>query len=94
MSRSIPIRIVAKKGAAPRVLKVELDRTREALTGQDVPAGMLRALDAAQTAANKLITAAQRSDQVEVSISIVDTPLGGWGATVMVDVPTPTYPER
>lgn len=93
MSRTITVSILEKKGAAHRALRKAVDATRGAVSVEPVPAGMLRTLEAAHIGANKMISAAGRGDQIGLQIHIQETPLGGWNASVMIDVPTPTYPN-
>ncbi|HET7273828.1 MAG TPA: hypothetical protein VFI91_01525 [Longimicrobiaceae bacterium] len=91
MSRVILIQTAAKKGAAHRALRAEIDRVKEELTEIEIPAGMLRALGAAHVGVNKLISAAGRSDVLDIQIQISETPTGGWQSSLIVDVPTPTF---
>jgi hypothetical protein len=96
MSRTITIEILAKKGAAHRALRAAVDEKRAAIeampaSADPMPEAMLRTLESAHVAANKLISAAGQGDQVALQIHIQETPLGGFNASVMIDVPTPTY---
>lgn len=95
MSRSLEIYVTASKGTAHRRLAEAVAEKRrqmlaaeEALPGS-VPPGFHQALRAAATAAKPLISAAYRGELLEVAISITETPLGGWNASIMLDAPTP-----
>lgn len=81
----------AKKGEAPRVLARKVNDALGAV--QLDPAGE-RLLRSAQRGANKMIATAPRGAEVTVAISLTEGPLGGWSASVLVDVEEPRTTSR
>jgi hypothetical protein len=87
-----------KKARHPRhSAQAQLDRKvaeTVASLPECTPAGLRCALQGAHHAAKKLIAAAERHDFVEIQLHITDTPFGGWQASVLVEVPVPTFAGR
>lgn len=86
MSRSILVEAGARKGGAPRALKKAVDASLDDAREAAAPAAMIRAMETAKVAANKLISVAPGGSVVQVRIAVQEDAFGDWNVSLLVDV--------
>ena len=90
---SLVIQSGALKGAAPRALKLAIERHLDGVADQ-LSADQHECLDALQAAANKLISRTPAGKRVDVQLILSDCPFGGVQMSVSVSATLPPRAMR
>lgn len=86
MSRALTVEAGGKKGAVQRTLSIAVAGKLVAAREEGLPEELLRVMDTAKAAAQKLIHLAHGGSEIMATISVQEDPIRGWNVSVLVDV--------